>query len=98
MLKFADWFAVAWATDEEKAMVFAVKLPAHTSVKSNKARGAASATRAADWPRLAEAWGSHGYPPALVEACGKRVALRLRGRYLHHRRTTTCDACVHVNT
>ena len=32
VLKFADWFAVAWATDEEKEMIFAVKLPAHNNL------------------------------------------------------------------
>jgi hypothetical protein len=32
VLKFGDWFAVAWATDEEKEMVFAVKLPAHNNL------------------------------------------------------------------
>ena len=32
VLKFADWFAVAWSTDEEKEMVFAVKLPAHNNL------------------------------------------------------------------
>ena len=32
VLKFADWFALAWATDEEKAMVHAVKLPAHNNL------------------------------------------------------------------
>ena len=32
VLKFGDWFAAAWATDEEKEMVFAVKLPAHNNL------------------------------------------------------------------
>lgn len=32
VLKFGDWFAAAWATEEEKQMVFAVKLPAHNNL------------------------------------------------------------------
>ena len=31
-LKFADWYAECFATDEEKAMVHAVKLPAHLNL------------------------------------------------------------------
>lgn len=32
VMKFADWYAVAFATDEEKAMVHAVKLPCHNNL------------------------------------------------------------------
>ena len=32
VLKFGDWFCAAWATDEEKEMVFAVKLSAHNNL------------------------------------------------------------------
>ena len=31
-MKFADWYAVAFATDEEKEMVYAVKLPSHNNL------------------------------------------------------------------